>query len=47
MRDIYKILSAIGDLVALFNKGIGGYGKRQVNKQAHKMTAKAMRKLWK
>lgn len=47
MREIYKLLSAIGDFFSIVNGGASGYGKRQVNKQAHKMTAKAMRKLWK
>lgn len=47
MRDLYKALSAITSLFALINGGLSGLGKNQVNKQAHKATAKAMRKLWK
>jgi hypothetical protein len=47
MRELYKILSIIGDISTLLNKGVGGWGKRQVNKQAHKQTAKIMRNLWK
>ncbi|WP_214796610.1 MULTISPECIES: hypothetical protein [unclassified Exiguobacterium] len=46
MRELYKALSALGDLTTLFNKGVGAFAKRQVNKQAHKATAKAMRKFW-
>lgn len=46
MKDLYKLLSLIGDITTMFNKGFGGFAKRQVNKQAHKATARAMRKFW-
>jgi len=47
MRTLYKILSAFTTFNALINGGAKGVGKNYVNKQAHKATAKAMRKLWK
>ncbi|MCY8048467.1 hypothetical protein MOD91_18260 [Bacillus haynesii] len=47
MRDLYKLMSALTSFFALLNGGVKGLAKNQVNKQAHKATAKAMRKLWK
>lgn len=47
MREFYAMLSAIGDLMSLINGGLTAFSKRQVNKQAHKYTAKAMKNFWK
>lgn len=47
MRDLYKALSALTSLFALLGGGVSGLAKNQVNKQAHKQTAKFMRGLWK
>lgn len=46
MRDLYKVLSAIGDILTVFNKGFGGLAKRRVNQKVHKEIAKGMRKFW-